>query len=129
MRLALRPLLLTVVYVAAVAALPWPTTPQKPEQAVIAAEPPAASPSSPTPAAVAAVEPTDCGRDELRCGDICYDPTEAECDPEFDSITLFGPYLSKKKKQAREKARKAAAADEKSSSTGQDNDRPPAADL
>ncbi|KAF3917487.1 hypothetical protein ABW21_db0202985 [Orbilia brochopaga] len=86
---------LAVLYISTVTALPWPK-PEQTQQAVIAVQP-MASP------------PAHCTSDELLCGDVCYDPTEADCDSEFNSITLFGPYISEKKKEAREKAREDAA--------------------
>ncbi|KAK6358857.1 hypothetical protein TWF696_000037 [Orbilia brochopaga] len=102
MRRVLRSLPLAALCICTVAAIPWPK-PAPVDQAVIATLPEA----PPT---------AHCGRDELLCGDTCYDPTDADCDLEFNTITLFGPYISEKKKEAREKAREDAAKKEAHSS-------------
>ncbi|KAF3915986.1 hypothetical protein AA313_de0208747 [Arthrobotrys entomopaga] len=40
-----------------------------------------------------------CEEAQLICGNICYDPTEAECDPIFETLTRFGPLIANQKKQ------------------------------
>ncbi|KAK6524287.1 hypothetical protein TWF694_005941 [Orbilia ellipsospora] len=44
-----------------------------------------------------------CQEDQLICGTICYDPTEAECDPIFETLTRFGPLIANKKKEVANK--------------------------
>ncbi|EPS35697.1 hypothetical protein H072_10851 [Dactylellina haptotyla CBS 200.50] len=41
-----------------------------------------------------------CEDGESLCGTSCYDPTEAECDPIFESLTKFGPWVAQEKKKA-----------------------------
>ncbi|KAF3087502.1 hypothetical protein TWF569_002101 [Orbilia oligospora] len=46
---------------------------------------------------------TICKEDNLPCGTTCYDPTEADCDPQFLTLTRFGDHISHLKKEALEK--------------------------
>ncbi|KAK6347671.1 hypothetical protein TWF718_005510 [Orbilia javanica] len=48
---------------------------------------------------------TVCGGHPLKflCGDACYDPMEADCDPEFLTLTRFGEDITRLKKEAEEK--------------------------
>ncbi|KAF3936649.1 hypothetical protein ABW19_dt0205895 [Dactylella cylindrospora] len=46
----------------------------------------------------------ECPGDLSKCGDVCYDPMDAECDTEFISITKFGPGIAQSRRRARQKA-------------------------
>ncbi|RVD89233.1 uncharacterized protein DFL_000249 [Arthrobotrys flagrans] len=67
-----------------------------------------------------------CKGDRILCGDVCYDPTEADCDPQFLTLTRFGDHISRLKKEAlkekklarEEKARRAARRKNAPSSMG-----------
>ncbi|KAK6334268.1 hypothetical protein TWF730_003482 [Orbilia blumenaviensis] len=49
-----------------------------------------------------------CVQEQRLCGNICYDPTEADCDPQFLSLTKFGEHISMLKKKALAETRKRA---------------------
>ncbi|KAK6497977.1 hypothetical protein TWF506_004222 [Arthrobotrys conoides] len=93
--------LLTILYFS-IFTVAFPSTQQNQDQS------PLSSPSANPPA-----ETTICSQEGyLACGTICYDPTEADCDPQFLTLTRFGDYISGLKKAAVEKNK---LADEKKS--------------
>ncbi|KAK6518866.1 hypothetical protein TWF281_003557 [Arthrobotrys megalospora] len=47
-----------------------------------------------------------CKEDQLKCGNVCYYPTEADCDPQFLSLTRFSPQITRFKKEALEAQKK-----------------------
>ncbi|KAK6499594.1 hypothetical protein TWF481_009959 [Arthrobotrys musiformis] len=52
-----------------------------------------------------------CKEDQLLCADICYDPTEAECDPEFLTLTKINDQISSLKKEEAEKKKEKTKGD------------------
>ncbi|KAF3198903.1 hypothetical protein TWF679_001695, partial [Orbilia oligospora] len=75
--LSLLTLLLTILYLSVFTAA-LPSTQQHQDQSPLSSPP--ANPSTGN---------TICKEDNLPCGTTCYDPTEADCDPQFLTLTRF----------------------------------------